>query len=338
MKTVTSVFPSVTGPAYAPFLTGMHPGSVGLPGLRWFDRSRSVRALAHARSYVGPEMTLMDSDLDAHVPTMFELARPSLGALSVIRRGLEDRSRIGASTSFALRAGVTHFRGDVDGWLSIDRDIGDEVVSRIASDAPRFVFAAFTGIDKSSHALGASSRGVVQAMKIVDDVVARIRADAERSGRWNDMHVWIVSDHGHSEVVQHDDVVRAIRGMGHRVLAHPWTLTRGADVALMVSGNAMAHVYVGLDDRSRRFWGALAREWDSLASDLLARESVDIMLLPTSERSCRVLSRVHGEATRRVGRRQLLVSSAIRRSARHRRAREHRRERSVRCYDCDRLP
>ncbi|MEO7217568.1 MAG: alkaline phosphatase family protein, partial [Gemmatimonadaceae bacterium] len=29
MRTITTVFPSVTGPAYAPFLMGMHPGSVG---------------------------------------------------------------------------------------------------------------------------------------------------------------------------------------------------------------------------------------------------------------------------------------------------------------------
>ncbi|HSU96157.1 MAG TPA: alkaline phosphatase family protein, partial [Gemmatimonadaceae bacterium] len=42
VHTIATAFPSVTGPAYAPFLTGQHPGSVGLPGLRWYDRAHSA--------------------------------------------------------------------------------------------------------------------------------------------------------------------------------------------------------------------------------------------------------------------------------------------------------
>jgi predicted AlkP superfamily pyrophosphatase or phosphodiesterase len=37
---VTTVFPSVTGPAYLPFFTGLFPGPLGVPGLRWYDRAR----------------------------------------------------------------------------------------------------------------------------------------------------------------------------------------------------------------------------------------------------------------------------------------------------------
>jgi hypothetical protein len=42
MHRVTSCFPSVTGPAYTPFLMGRFPGPIGLPGLRWFDREREL--------------------------------------------------------------------------------------------------------------------------------------------------------------------------------------------------------------------------------------------------------------------------------------------------------
>ena len=35
LSTITSAFPSVTGPAYAPFIMGRYPGGIGLPGLRW---------------------------------------------------------------------------------------------------------------------------------------------------------------------------------------------------------------------------------------------------------------------------------------------------------------
>src|SRR3954452_542034 len=89
MHEVSSVFPSVTGPAYAPFLMGRYPGSVGLPGLRWYDRSHRIgRMSGHSRSYVGSQMRLVDRDIDPASPTIFELAKPSFGALSVISRGL----------------------------------------------------------------------------------------------------------------------------------------------------------------------------------------------------------------------------------------------------------
>src|SRR2546422_11278366 len=89
LHALSSAFPSVTGPAYAPFLMGRYPGSVGLPGLRWYDRSRRVARLpGHSRSYVGAEMRFVDRDIDRASPTIFELAKPSVGALSVIGRGL----------------------------------------------------------------------------------------------------------------------------------------------------------------------------------------------------------------------------------------------------------
>ncbi|MEO7822110.1 MAG: alkaline phosphatase family protein, partial [Gemmatimonadaceae bacterium] len=236
---ITSAFPSVTGPAYAPFIMGRYPGTVGLPGLRWFDRSRKVARLpGHARSYVGPEMRYVDSDIDSESPTIFELARPSIGALSVICRGLNRSERIGQSLGFVARAAVTHFRGNVRGWLAIDRSVGEEVASRLRSKKVRFAFVALTGIDKTSHAAGHTAPIVGEAMGIVDRTVAEIRRDAEKDGRWDRMHLWIASDHGHSPVRQHEDLAGLISEWGYDSLAHPWAYKRSADVAVMVSGNA----------------------------------------------------------------------------------------------------
>ena len=61
---ITTVFPSVTGVAYIPMLTGFHPADAGVPGLRWFDRSRRLPAwLGHSRSYVGTQIRSIDRDL-----------------------------------------------------------------------------------------------------------------------------------------------------------------------------------------------------------------------------------------------------------------------------------
>ncbi len=298
LSTITSAFPSVTGPAYAPFIMGRYPGSVGLPGLRWYDRSRRVARLSgHSRSYVGAEMRFVDRDIDRASPTIFELAKPSLGALSVIGRGLRRRERIGYSPAFVARAAATHFRGDVRGWLAIDRLVGEEVARRLRTQRMRFAFVALTGIDKTSHAAGQDAPIVSDAMRIVDDTVAQIRADAERDGRWNKMHVWVGSDHGHSTVREHEDLVGLLTSWGYTTLAHPWAFNASADIAVMVSGNAMVHLYLNLDQRTRQWWPSLGDEWSDLAENLLSRESVDLMILPTGLSSCQIRAPGRGGAT-----------------------------------------
>ena len=168
VATITTVFPSVTGPAYTPFLMGRYPGPVGLPGLRWFDRTReTAHGFGSSRSYVGAELRHIDSDLDPAAPTVFELAGRSVGALSVIARGLSRTERIGRSVGFIARAARTHFTGNVDGWLAIDRQVGAEVVRYIRDRTPDVAFAALTGIDKTSHAAGHDSPAVHEAMRIV---------------------------------------------------------------------------------------------------------------------------------------------------------------------------
>jgi hypothetical protein len=90
----------------------------------------------------------------------------------------------------------------------------------------------------------------------------------------------VVSDHGHSSVARHDDIADLMRTLGHRTIAHPWVYSPGRDAAVMVSGNAMAHVYLELARRERPWWPALAERWEPAAAALLARESVDLLILP----------------------------------------------------------
>ena len=294
---VTSAFPSVTGPAYAPFLMGRYPGPIGLPGLRWFDRERRTASFPHyTRSYVGSEMRKVDRDLAADAPTLFELADTSLAALNVIGRGLRRRQRLGRSAGFALRAARTHFSGNVQGWLGIDREIGAQVARRTARRRPEVVFCALTGIDKTSHAAGHDAPIVREAMRIVDETAATLRDGLERAGAWEATHLWIVSDHGHSPVREHEDLAGLLHAWGHGTISHPWVFGRGRDAAVMVSGNAMAHLYLELDRRARPWWPELAPRWEALVGALLARPSVDLLLLPHAPDRCEVRGRGRGAA------------------------------------------
>jgi hypothetical protein len=297
MHTVTTVFPSVTGPAYTPFLLGRYPGPIGLPGLRWFDRSREVvRTPGSSRSYVGYEMGNVDTDLAADAPTLFELSGSGLGALNMINRGLSIENRVGKGLPFIVRTGITHFRGNLDGWLAIDRDVANETALKIRQRRPAAAFIALTGIDKSSHATGHESATVLSAMRIVDETVAMIRADAERDGRWDEMHLWVVSDHGHSPVRTHEDLAGLLEDWKLRPISHPWVFRHKPATAVMVSGNAMAHIYVDIAGRQRKWWPERRGEWGALARDLLERESVDLLMLPSSPRSCEIRSALRGSA------------------------------------------
>jgi arylsulfatase A-like enzyme len=242
-------------------------------------------------------MRFVDRDIDPASPTIFELAKPSFGALSVIARGLRRRNRIGQTPSFVARAAATHFRGNVRGWLAIDRRVGEEAAYRLRTSRNRYAFIALTGIDKTSHAQGQNAPIVTDALVIVDETVAQIRADAERDGRWKKMHIWVGSDHGHSPVREHEDLVGLLTEWGYSTLAHPWAFQTSADIAVMVSGNAMSHLYLELERKTRPFWPALRDKWADLAHKLLARTSVDLMILPTSASSCEIHSANRGCAT-----------------------------------------
>jgi len=79
VKNAVTVFPSTTGPAHAPFLTGAFPGSLNMPGIRWFDRNRNsfqdygpLAWLQFERDYVGPGAFAMNADMAGEIKTIFE--------------------------------------------------------------------------------------------------------------------------------------------------------------------------------------------------------------------------------------------------------------------------
>jgi hypothetical protein len=288
--TLTSVFPSVTGPAYVPFLMGEHPGHVGLPGLRWFDRSRrDTNGPHYTRSYIGSEMRKVDRDLLPPTLTAFERAGGGLAMMNMIGRGLPRKNRLSDGVAFALRAGWTHFRGDVAGWLDVDRMLGAQMLSRVASERPPFTFASFCGVDKTSHSVGHRAPIVREALTIVDQFVGDVTARAQTDGWYDGLGLFVVSDHGHIDVRGHDDLADLFRERGLRVLAHPKILgVRQPEMAVMVSGNAMAHLFVELEQRQRPWWPTLAPAWNDTVTMLLERPSVDLVMLPHSNAAAEV--------------------------------------------------
>lgn len=79
VRNAVTVFPSTTGPAHAPFLTGAFPGPLNIPGIRWFDRRKNsyqdygpLAWLEFERDYVGPEAFAINTDMNSKTKTIFE--------------------------------------------------------------------------------------------------------------------------------------------------------------------------------------------------------------------------------------------------------------------------
>jgi arylsulfatase A-like enzyme len=241
-------------------------------------------------------MRCIDQDLDPSAPTIFELVPSSLAALNVISRGLAQDRILGRNVRFVARTARTHFSGRVAGWLEIDELIANEIRVRMREIDPDFVLVALTGIDKTSHQEGHDGAYVDRAVTIVNNLVGAIRDDAEARGTWDSTHVWVVSDHGHSPVLHHEDLAGLMSRLGFKTIAHPFVYSSSGDVAVMVSGNAMAHVYLDLQRRDRPYLRDLGGKWQAVRDAILARESVDIMILPTSPHSCEIHALARGFA------------------------------------------
>jgi hypothetical protein len=277
---------------------GRFPGSVGMPGLRWYDRERSTcRFPDYSRSYVGAQVNLINRDLDPDAATLFEICERSMGALTPISRGLSKKNRVGrVSLRTAVRVARTHFSGNVAGWLDIDREASDLVLAHLREKRPEFAFIALLGIDKTSHSAGQPSPQVDEALSIVESLVERLRRNAEDDGTWKDTHLWITSDHGHSPVTAHEDLAGRFSEWGFRTMAHPWVVKWRPEVAVMVSGNAMAHVYLDLGHRHRRPLAELDTRFRSVVDRLRELASVDVLLMPLAG-GAEVQSAERGTAT-----------------------------------------
>src|SRR3989442_1302529 len=240
MTVGTTVFPSTTGVAYIPFLFGRYPGPVNVPGIRWLDRSgMASAALARwcaARSYCGPQAGWINRDI-ACSPSLFELVPESLAICTPLTRGL----RPGAHLMPLARAGLgisAHFLGT---HAALDRAVAAAWLG--ALERPwRFLFVVFPGPDGFTHLHDPWHPSVLESYRRIDRALGRFVARARAQGELPAF--FVTSDHGASAVPEHCDLALQLEQWGVPTVRHPFHLwRRGAQAAVMVSGNACAHVY-----------------------------------------------------------------------------------------------
>lgn len=236
----TTVFPSTTGVAYVPFLFGRYPGAANVPGIRWLDRAAAGAGLraqwSAARSYCGAQAAWINRDI-ACGPSIFELVPQSLAICTPIIRGLARGAHL-MPVRRALLGIAAHYFGT---YGALDRAVADAWLA-VAAESWRFLFVVFPGPDGLSHLLGPSHPQVLDSYRRIDRALGRFVARARTAGE--DPVLFVAADHGASSVAEHCDIALALEGLGVPTIRHPLHVwRRGAQAAVMVSGNGCAHVY-----------------------------------------------------------------------------------------------
>lgn len=244
LATATSVFPSAGVPAHLPLLTGLHPGSANLPGTRWAERPTAGRGrfFGRTRSYLGPLRTWqLERDVPRTVATLFahvpNMADVNTGFVRGCARRAR-RTRWSKPVAF-LRALITRE------WAATNEQAERAVLAALEQGFPS-VHAVFPAIDELGHRAGPLSAAATDAYRHFDRMVGRIVDALARQRRADDTLIVISADHGQSATRTHIDLDGLVHLTYPRTVSHPLPLRHclAAQAAVMVSGNAMANLYV----------------------------------------------------------------------------------------------
>lgn len=282
----TTTFPSTTGPAYFPFLTGRTPGSLNVPGIRWFDKAK----FRH-RSYCGIETFLINKDARP-VETVFHRLPKAYNIFNAVCDGAGGRN-----LTKIVRIWYWYYAHLTDRWDYLDAVALRKTVAALRRDF-EFLFVVLPGIDEYSHLDRPDGVKTVAQYRTLDHGIEALAKELRRLGKYDDTLFWIVSDHGLSKTDHHFCVNTFLEKRGLDPFYYPKvTHRRGKKAANMMSGNGMTHVYLKNGDS----WRAVAtrdeieRLAPGLIGDFLKEPAVDILAVRNRGGGFDILSR-RGEA------------------------------------------
>jgi hypothetical protein len=264
-----TAFPSTTGPAYAPILTGCYPGTVNVPGIRWLDKGENNRkklSLRGQRSYMGVEAPLFNSDLKKDKFTLFEILGNSINIFNPLTRGIDPSNNLTrfSKTWYYLFVHLT------SAWQIVDYAT-HRYLSRAIRQKPDFVFALFPAVDSLSHLSHPFSKTVLEAYRRVDKYIGKAVQQLKKEKTFDQTLLLLTSDHGLTQTHTHLDLVDFLEKRGYKAFYHPRITRSQTRSAVMVSGNSMAHIYL----KNGQGWGGriyrdeLKEDHPELLSDLI---------------------------------------------------------------------
>lgn len=268
-------FPSTTGLAAAPLVTGCFPGTCDIPGVRWFDRNvpdGKVLTLNRFRDYLGWGAYAMDHDLSKSVRTIFEYSRQAANIFGMLNRGcgfVRDPAFFRMHSNFHS-ASNPH-----------DLKEADELAFHWFANAIKretdFVFYSFPPLALVSPA-NSSEDTVRYAYKNMDGNVGKAIDHLKEKGMYDNAEFIFVADYCHGEKRNKFDLTKFLseryRTTSISAKLKEWQFS---DVISLPSGNSMSHIYVRNGDSwtKRTFFEGVERR--GLVGSLLEKDQVDII-------------------------------------------------------------
>jgi hypothetical protein len=180
LRPATSVFPTVSGPAHLPLLSGLHPGRANLPGIRWAERPKGKRGrfLFRTRSYMAPwRAAKLERDIPTTVRTLFHHV-PGLADVNTwFVRGCPSRARI---TRFSKGASFVKALATSD-WYASNLQ-AEAAVGRAWQRGFPSVYAVFPAIDELGHRFGPQTEQSYEAYRRFDASLGRLIEEMRRNG------------------------------------------------------------------------------------------------------------------------------------------------------------
>lgn len=288
--TGTTVFPSTTGPAYLPVVTGCYPGTCNVPGIRWVDRAHFKNGNWNkkgTRSYVGYESFYFNHDISPKAKTAFEIFDDHLSINNMVNRGVKkenEPSKLYASLMI-LVAKLTHK------WDMVDELASKLTEKHFETKSPKYSFISFLGVDEAAHLSTPFSDKTYVSYKQIDRSIGKIVALLKKKGIYDETIIFASADHGLSATRKHFELCDFVSDLGYKTFVYPKVYQRNNTAAVMVSGNSMANVYFRRSGnwKEQMYFEDLTNR--NLITPFLEQEAIDILISRSQKGSVIVSSR-----------------------------------------------
>lgn len=284
-----SAFPSTTGPAFTPFVTGCFPGTCNVPGVRWFDRSvpsARVLTLNRFRDYLGWGAYAMDHDLSKSVRTIFEYSRRAMNIFGMVNRGC---GIIRDPAFFRLHSLFRRAKKETD--LSELEDVAFQWFEDAVWRDTDYVFYSFPSVDVIAGEKDCDRETLLDTYRRFDAVVGKAASLLKEHGKYDDTVLFVASDHGHDEHTRSLDLMDLMSKRMPTVVypskARQWL---DAKAIGLLSGSSMAHLYLRRngDWEEKYLFEKIAET--GLIAELLKHPEVDIIAGRSAEGGVSVAS------------------------------------------------
>lgn len=181
------VFPTKTFSTHYTLVTGLHPGTHGVVANSMWDPEREASFSLGDRDAVGDGYWYRDGE-----PIWVTAENQGLTAATYFWPGSEARIR---------RVRPTHWK-PYAGDVPHDERIAEVIDWATAPNGERadFMTLYFSVVDSLGHAHGPAAAEVLGAVERMDAELGELFDGLETAGRFDDMHIVLVSDHGMSAI------------------------------------------------------------------------------------------------------------------------------------------